>query len=94
MNVRTRIARLSLMLVMIAATSGCRETSQVAAKSPTVQLAEVSLYSSSEGLRYSASILPFAQASLSFKSPGFRWDLKKSPAGAEARTAAETEGAL
>jgi RND family efflux transporter MFP subunit len=78
MNVRTRIARLSLMLVMIAATSGCRETSEVAAKSPTpVHLAEVSLYSSSEGLRYSASILPFAQASLSFKSAGYVTGIKQ-----------------
>jgi RND family efflux transporter MFP subunit len=78
MNVRTRIARLPLMLVMIAATSGCRETSQVAAKSPTpVHLAEVSLYSSSEGLRYSASILPFAQASLSFKSAGYVTGIKQ-----------------
>ncbi|HMI51200.1 MAG TPA: efflux RND transporter periplasmic adaptor subunit [Candidatus Saccharimonadales bacterium] len=42
------------------------------AKSPTpVRLAEVSSYAAPEGLRYSASIVPFAQAALSFKSSGY-----------------------
>jgi len=36
-----------------------------------VRLAEVTSYTSPEGLRYSASILPFAQAALSFKSSGY-----------------------
>lgn len=61
-----------MLLAMIAFTTGCGQPTRVSAKAPTpVHVAEVSLYSSSEGLRYSASILPFAEASLSFKSAGY-----------------------
>jgi multidrug efflux system membrane fusion protein len=79
------ITLLSLMLVMIAATNGCHRPTEAAAKSPTpVHLADVSLYSSSEGLRYSASVVPFAQASLSFKSAGYVTGIKQ-VAGADGR---------
>jgi RND family efflux transporter MFP subunit len=62
----------AVLIGMMAAASGCQQPTQVAAKSPTpVRLADVILYSSSEGLHYSASVLPFAQASLAFKSPGY-----------------------
>jgi len=45
---------------------------QIPAKSPApVRLAEVTLRASPEGLQYSASIVPFAQAGLSFKSSGY-----------------------
>ena len=57
--------------IMVGAT-GCQQVTPVAAKAPTpVHVSEVGLYSSSEGLRYSASILPFAEAALSFKSAGY-----------------------
>ncbi len=53
-----------VLFATIVATSGCHQPTQVAAKSPTpVHLVDVTLYSSSEDLRYSASVLPFAQAS-------------------------------
>ncbi len=66
------------LLVLIAGASGCHQPLQVAAKSPTpVRLADVTLYSSSEGLHYSASVLPFAQASLSFKSSGYVTEVKQ-----------------
>jgi multidrug efflux system membrane fusion protein len=56
----------------MAAMAGCQRDTPVAAKSPApVRLAEVTLYASPEALRYSASIVPFAQASLSFKSSGY-----------------------
>jgi multidrug efflux system membrane fusion protein len=42
-----------------------------------VRLAEVALYESPEGLRYSASIVPFAQASLSFKSSGYVTNIRR-----------------
>jgi multidrug efflux system membrane fusion protein len=42
-----------------------------------VRLAEVALYESPEGLRYSASIVPFAQASLSFKSSGYITNIRQ-----------------
>jgi len=62
----------------MAATNGCHEPARVAAKSPTpVHLADVTLYSPSEGLHYSASVLPFAEASLAFKSPGYVTEIKQ-----------------
>src|ERR1700726_3835134 len=66
------------LLVLIAGASGCQQPTQVAAKSPTpVRVVDVALSSSSEGLRYSASVLPFAQASLSFKSAGYVTEIKQ-----------------
>ena len=71
-------AMTAVLFVMTAATNGCRQPTQVAAKSPTpVHLVDVTLYSSSEDLRYSASVLPFAQASLSFKSAGYVTEIKQ-----------------
>ena len=61
------------LLVLIAGASGCQEPTNVAAKSASpVRLTDVALSSSSESLRYSASVLPFAEATLSFKSAGIR----------------------
>ena len=66
------------LLVLIAGASGCQQPTKVAAKSPTpVRLADVALSSSSEGLRYSASVLPFAEATLSFKSAGYVTEIKQ-----------------
>jgi multidrug efflux system membrane fusion protein len=76
MNVRIRLTL--AIVALIAATNGCHQEKQVLAKSPTpVHLAEVTLYASPEGLRYSASVLPFAQASLSFKSIGYVTDIQQ-----------------
>ena len=73
-----RIGSAAAMLLAIAFTNGCGQPTQVSAKAPTpVHVWEVSLYSSSEGLRYSASILPFAEASLSFKSAGYVTAIKQ-----------------
>jgi multidrug efflux system membrane fusion protein len=72
------LAKSAVLFVLLAATNGCHEPTQVAAKSPTpVHVADVALYSASEGLRYSASVLPFAQASLSFKSAGYVTEIKQ-----------------
>src|SRR5208283_1653614 len=71
-------ATAALVFAMIAATSGCKQPTQVAAKSPTpVHLVDVALYSPSEDLRYSASVLPFAEAVLSFKSAGYVTEIKQ-----------------
>src|SRR5271166_1856321 len=71
-------AMTAVLFAMVAATNGCHQPTQVAAKSPTpVHLVDVTLYSSSEDLRYSASVLPFAQASLSFKSAGYVTGIKQ-----------------
>jgi RND family efflux transporter MFP subunit len=69
---RGRISKLAGLCALLAAMTGCHRDMQIPAKSPTpVRLAEVASYASLEGLLYSASIVPFAQASLSFKSSGY-----------------------
>src|SRR6266566_5292738 len=69
---RCRISKLAGLCALLAAMTGCHRDTQIPARSPTpVRLAEVTSYTSPEGLRYSASILPFAQAALSFKSSGY-----------------------
>jgi RND family efflux transporter MFP subunit len=68
----------AVLFATIIATSGCQEPTKVTAKSPTpVHVVDVASYSSSEDLRYSASVLPFAQASLSFKSAGYVTEIKQ-----------------
>ena len=67
-----------VLFAMVAATNGCQQPTKVAAKSPTpVLVVDVALYSPSEDLRYSASVLPFAEASLSFKSAGYVTEIKQ-----------------
>src|SRR5207302_10357603 len=57
---------------VMAVITGCHRGTQIRTKHPSpVRVAEVTLYASPEGLRYSASIVPFAQANLSFKSSGY-----------------------
>jgi RND family efflux transporter MFP subunit len=68
----------AVLFATIVATSGCQESTKVAAKSPTpVHVVDVALYSPSEDLRYSASVLPFAEAVLSFKSAGYVTEIKQ-----------------
>ena len=75
----------AVLFAAIVATSGCHQPSQVAAKSPTsVRVVDAALYSPSDDLRYSASVLPFAEAVLSFKSPGYVTEIKQ-VAGADGR---------
>ncbi len=67
-----RISRIAGLLALVTVMSSCQRGAQIPAKSPApVRLAEVTLYASPEGLRYSASIVPFAQAGLSFKFSGY-----------------------
>jgi multidrug efflux system membrane fusion protein len=78
MKISTRLAKTAGLFALIVAMSGCHQDTRVLAKSPTpVHLAEVTLYTSPEGLRYSASVLPFAQASLSFKSSGYVTEIQQ-----------------
>src|SRR5215475_6292371 len=68
----------AVLFAMIAAASGCQQPTKVAAKSPTpVHVVDVTLYSPSDDLRYSASVLPFAEATLSFKSAGYVTEIKQ-----------------
>jgi len=68
----------AVLFGVMAITNGCNQPTQAAAKSPTpVHLADAVLYSPSEDLRYSASVLPFAEAVLSFKSAGYVTEIKQ-----------------
>ena len=75
----------AVLFATIVATCGCQQPTKVAAKSPTpVHVVDVALYSPSEDLRYSASVLPFAEAVLSFKSAGYVTEIRQL-AGADGR---------
>jgi RND family efflux transporter MFP subunit len=75
---RGRISELAGLCALLVAMTGCHSHAQIPAISPApVRLAEVTLDASPEGLRYSASIVPFAQASLSFKSSGYITNIRQ-----------------
>ena len=74
----SRISRLIGICGLMAATTGCQRDAQIAAKSPVpVRLADVTLYASSEGLRYSASLIPFAQVDVAFRTTGYVTEVKQ-----------------
>src|SRR5215831_2589167 len=74
----TGLAMVIALFTMMTATSGCRQPSQVAASSPIpVHVVNVNFYSPSDDLRYSASVLPFAEATLAFKSAGYVTAIKQ-----------------
>ena len=86
-NIRKRVGSVigGVLFATIVAISGCQQPTKVAANSPTpVHVVDVALYSPSEDLRYSASVLPFAEAVLSFKSAGYVTEIKQ-VAGADGR---------
>ena len=71
-------ATAAVLFAAMTATGGCQQPTKVAAKSPTpVHVVDVTLYAPSEDLRYSASVLPFAEATLSFKSAGYVTEIKQ-----------------
>src|SRR6266852_6112960 len=73
-----RILKLTGICALMAATTGCQRDAQIAAKSPVpVRLAEVTLYVSSEGLRYSASLIPYAQVDVAFRTTGYITEVKQ-----------------
>ncbi len=68
----------ALLFAMSTAISGCQQGTKASAKSPTpVHVVDVALFSPSDDLRYSASVLPFAEASLSFKSAGYVTEIRQ-----------------
>ena len=86
-SIRKRVGSVigAVLFATIVAISGCQQPTKVAANSPTpVHVVDVALYSPSEDLRYSASVLPFAEAVLSFKSAGYVTEIKQ-VAGADGR---------
>jgi len=75
------------VLVTVGALAGCHQESRIASRPPTsVRLAIVTtVQTSGEALRYSASILPFAQADLAFRTSGYVTEVKQVQ-GADGRT--------
>jgi RND family efflux transporter MFP subunit len=82
-NALTRSRRMSTdaaTIALLAATilGGCHHEPALPAKPPiAVRLAEVTLYQASEGLRYSASLIPYAQVDVSFKTSGYITEVKQ-----------------
>lgn len=68
----------AILLGATAALNGCHRDAQVPAKpSVAVRLADVTLYESTEGLRYSASITPYTQVDLAFRTGGYVTEVKQ-----------------
>jgi RND family efflux transporter MFP subunit len=73
-------ASLSIAVLAVAGLSGgCRQQSPIPSRPPTsVRLAAVTAaQTSGEALRYSASILPFAQIDLAFRNSGYVTEVKQ-----------------
>lgn len=61
-----------MMFVIAAFAAGCESEKKPAEAAPTpVTVADVQEYSGSEGVNYSASIVPYQQVSVAFKSAGY-----------------------
>jgi len=57
---------------------GCHDKPALPVKAPiAVRLANVTLYQSSEGLRYSASLVPYSQVDVSFRTSGYITEVKQ-----------------
>src|SRR5258707_328091 len=57
---------------------GCHNQLALPAKAPiAVRLADVTLYQSSEGLRYSASLVPYSQVDVAFRTTGYITEVKQ-----------------
>jgi RND family efflux transporter MFP subunit len=75
---RGRISKFGAICSLMVAMAGCQGDKPIAAKSPLpVRLAEVTLYASPEGLRYSASLIPYAQVDVAFRTTGYATDVKQ-----------------
>jgi len=75
---RTSAAASTIALVATTMLGGCHHEPAVPAKPPiAVRLADVTLYQSTEGLRYSASLIPYAQVDLAFRTAGYITEVKQ-----------------
>jgi RND family efflux transporter MFP subunit len=82
-NLPTRSPRVAIKastVVLLATTiiTGCHQDPPLSAKPAiAVRLADVTLYQATEGLRYSASLIPYAQVDVSFKTAGYITEVKQ-----------------
>jgi RND family efflux transporter MFP subunit len=69
---RAAKAASAIALLATAIAGGCQHEPTLPAKAPiAVRLADVTLYQSTEGLRYSASLIPYAQVDAAFRTSGY-----------------------
>ncbi len=80
-SMRSRRAATASRTIALLATTfvvGCHNEPAVPAKAPiAVRLADVTVYQSSEGLRYSASLVPYAQVDVAFRTTGYITEVKQ-----------------
>jgi RND family efflux transporter MFP subunit len=79
-QIKSRTAKAASSFSLLAATivGGCHHEPALPAKPPVaVRLADVTLYQSTEGLRYSASLIPYAQVDLAFRTAGYVTGVKQ-----------------
>jgi multidrug efflux pump subunit AcrA (membrane-fusion protein) len=82
-NAPTRSRRTSTVAsaIALAATTilgGCHHEAALPEKPPiAVRLADVTLYQSTEGLQYSASLIPYTQVDLAFRTTGYVTEVKQ-----------------
>jgi RND family efflux transporter MFP subunit len=75
---RTSTAAATIALLATIIVGGCHHEPAMPAKPPiAVRLAEVTLYKSTEGLQYSASLIPYAQVDVSFRTSGYVTEVKQ-----------------
>jgi RND family efflux transporter MFP subunit len=74
-----RVVTAPLAIALVATiVTGCHHESALPAKPPiAVRLAEVTLNQSTEGLKYSASLIPYAQVDLAFRTAGYITQIKQ-----------------
>ena len=78
--IRSRRAATASTIALLATTIvvGCRNEPATPAKVPiAVRLADVTLYQAAEGLRYSASLVPYAQVDVDFRTTGYITEVKQ-----------------
>jgi RND family efflux transporter MFP subunit len=75
---RTATMASAITLLATASLGGCHHEAPLPARPPiAVRLADVTLYQSTEGLRYSASLIPYAQVDVSFRISGYVTEVKQ-----------------
>src|SRR5689334_17369523 len=75
---RTSTTATTIALLATIMVDGCHHEPAMPVKPPiAVRLADVALYQSTEGLQYSASLIPYAQVDVSFRTSGYVTEVKQ-----------------
>ena len=75
---RTSAVVSAIALLVATLLGGCNHEAALPAKPPiTVRLADVTLYQATDGLQYSASLIPYTQVDLTFRTTGYVTEVKQ-----------------